>query len=169
MKGVEEPLEICEVGEAGKARLRQPPDSEKAHRFIFADREPVLGWRPAIDQPVPGTGWVLERKLGEGGFGEVWLGRDKRLKTERVFKYCFRVDRVRSRTSWPSRASILMSRPPSKSAECLRLFSGRSGIRLFERDTIVLIYGARTFLGEVGVDSLIHLRARSGALSIVSR
>jgi WD40 repeat protein/class 3 adenylate cyclase/tRNA A-37 threonylcarbamoyl transferase component Bud32 len=96
LKGVEEPLEICEVGEEGKARLRQPPDSEKAHRFISADREPVLGWRPAIDQTVPGTGWVLEKKLGEGGFGEVWLGRDKRLKTERVFKFCFRADRVRS-------------------------------------------------------------------------
>jgi tRNA A-37 threonylcarbamoyl transferase component Bud32 len=96
MKGVEEPLEICEVGEEGKARLRQPPDSEKAHRFMSADREPVLGWRPAMDQAVPGTGWVLEKKLGEGGFGEVWLGRDKRLKTERVFKFCFRADRVRS-------------------------------------------------------------------------
>jgi serine/threonine protein kinase len=96
MKGVEEPLEICEVGEEGKARLRQPPDSEKAHRFMSADREPVLGWRPAIDQVVPGTGWVLEKRLGEGGFGEVWLGRDKRLKTERVFKFCFRADRVRS-------------------------------------------------------------------------
>jgi hypothetical protein len=45
MKGVEETLEICEVGEEGKARLRQPPDSEKAHRFISADSEPVLGWR----------------------------------------------------------------------------------------------------------------------------
>jgi hypothetical protein len=96
MKGVEEPLEICEVGEEGKARLRQPLDSVKAHRFISADSEPVLGWRPAIDQAVPGSGWVLERKLGEEGFGKVWLGRDKRLKTERVFKFCFRADRVRS-------------------------------------------------------------------------
>ena len=66
MKGVEEPLEICEVGEAGEARLRQPPDSKKAHRFISADSEPVPGWRPAIDQAVPGTGCVLEKKLGEG-------------------------------------------------------------------------------------------------------
>ena len=96
MKGVEEPLEICEVGEQDKARLKQPADSEKAHRFISADEEPVLGWRPAIDQAVPGTSWVLERKLGEGGFGEVWLGTDKRLKTEHVFKFCFRADRVRS-------------------------------------------------------------------------
>jgi hypothetical protein len=56
MKGVEELLEMCEVGEEGKARLRQSPDCEKAHRLISVDREPVLGWRPAIDQAVPGTG-----------------------------------------------------------------------------------------------------------------
>jgi tetratricopeptide (TPR) repeat protein/class 3 adenylate cyclase/tRNA A-37 threonylcarbamoyl transferase component Bud32 len=96
MKGVEEPLEICEVGELGKAKLIQPADTQKAHRFISSDSEPVLGWRPAVDQAVPGTSWVLEKKLGEGGFGEVWLGRDKRLKTEHVFKFCFRADRVRS-------------------------------------------------------------------------
>jgi class 3 adenylate cyclase/tRNA A-37 threonylcarbamoyl transferase component Bud32/tetratricopeptide (TPR) repeat protein len=96
LKGVEEPIEICEVGELGKAKLGRPPDSEKAHRFISADNEPVLGWRPAVGQQVPGTSWVLEKKLGEGGFGEVWLGRDKTLKTEYVFKFCFRADRVRS-------------------------------------------------------------------------
>jgi class 3 adenylate cyclase/tRNA A-37 threonylcarbamoyl transferase component Bud32 len=96
LKGVEEPIEICEVGELGKAKLGRPPDTEKAHRFISADGEPVLGWRPAVGQQVPGTSWVLEKKLGEGGFGEVWLGRDKRLRTEHVFKFCFRADRVRS-------------------------------------------------------------------------
>ena len=96
MKGVDEPLEVCEVGEIGKAKLALPPDTEKAHRFISADSEPVLGWRPAVDQPVPGTGWVLEKKLGEGGFGEVWVGRDKILKTRHIFKFCFRADRVRS-------------------------------------------------------------------------
>jgi class 3 adenylate cyclase/tetratricopeptide (TPR) repeat protein len=96
MKGMEEPLEICEVGEAGKAKLEQPPDSKKARRFFSADIEPVLGWRPAVDQAVPGTGWVLEKKIGQGGFGEVWLGRDKRLDLKHVFKFCFRADRVRS-------------------------------------------------------------------------
>ncbi len=96
MKGVEEPIEVCEVGETGKAALTRPIDTEKARRFISRDSEPVLGWRPAVDQPVPGTSWVLEKKLGEGGFGEVWLGRDKILKTRHVFKFCFRADRVRS-------------------------------------------------------------------------
>ena len=96
MKGVEEALDVCEVGETGKAALTRPADTERAHRFISPDAEPVLGWRPAVDQPVPGTSWVLEKKLGEGGFGEVWLGRDKILKTRHIFKFCFRADRVRS-------------------------------------------------------------------------
>jgi len=34
--------------------------------------------------------------LGEGGFGEVWLGRHEKLKERRVFKFCFHADRVRS-------------------------------------------------------------------------
>jgi len=47
MKGVEEPLEICEVGEIGQSPLSPPANSEKAHRHISADAEPVLGWRPS--------------------------------------------------------------------------------------------------------------------------
>jgi serine/threonine protein kinase len=49
-----------------------------------------------LEQKVPGTEWVLEKKLGEGDFGEVWLGRHEKLKDRRVFKFCFRADRVRS-------------------------------------------------------------------------
>jgi hypothetical protein len=96
MKGVEEPLEICEVGEEGRARLRQPPDSEKAHRFISADSEPVLGWRPAIDQVVPGTGWVLEKKLGEGVSARSGWDMTRGSRQSGCFKFCFRADRVRS-------------------------------------------------------------------------
>lgn len=97
LKGVEEPVEICEVGETGVALLSAPADSDKARRFELTEGEPVLGWRPALGQPVPNTNWVLEAKLGEGGFGEVWLGRHPTLKAERrVFKFCFRADRVRT-------------------------------------------------------------------------
>jgi WD40 repeat protein/serine/threonine protein kinase/class 3 adenylate cyclase len=96
MKGVEEAMEICEVGEAGLSHLARPADSEKAHRHITAESEPVLGWRPAAGQPVPNTGWVLVRQLGSGGFGEVWLGRHEKLGDQRVFKFCFHAGRVRS-------------------------------------------------------------------------
>ncbi|MBI4664574.1 MAG: hypothetical protein HY735_37760 [Verrucomicrobia bacterium] len=95
LKGVEEPLEICEVGEIGAACLKPPPDSERVHRYMSPDAEPVLGWRPALDHVIPNTQWILEDKLGQGGFGEVWLGRHQTLKERRVFKFCFRADRVR--------------------------------------------------------------------------
>jgi class 3 adenylate cyclase/tRNA A-37 threonylcarbamoyl transferase component Bud32 len=95
LKGIEEPVEVCEVREAGSDTGGPPTNSEKAKRQVRADEEPVLGWRPAIGQLVPNTRWVMEQKLGEGGFGEVWLGRNTTTKQARVFKFCFRAERVR--------------------------------------------------------------------------
>jgi len=51
-------------------------------------------WRPEAGLEVPGTLWVLEEKLGAGGFGEVWLARHRRLMEPRVFKFCLREDRL---------------------------------------------------------------------------
>jgi len=96
LKGIEAAVEICEVGEVGAGLLRSPATTEKARRVEAAEGEAVLGWRPAVGQAVPNTQWVLEQKLGEGGFGEVWLGRHQAMKERRVFKFCFRADRVRS-------------------------------------------------------------------------
>src|SRR5215831_17350892 len=95
LKGIEEPVDICEVGEVGMGVLKAPADSDKAQRRAQAGEEPVLGWRPAVRQMVPNTRWCVEQKLGEGGFGEVWLGRHQTMKERRVFKFCFRADRVR--------------------------------------------------------------------------
>ncbi len=96
LKGIDEPVEICEVRVGAERPAPPPTSSEKAQRHVSPDAEPVLGWRPALEQVVPNTQWVLEKKLGEGGFGEVWLGRHQMLKERRVFKFCFRADRVRS-------------------------------------------------------------------------
>ncbi|MDQ7781075.1 MAG: protein kinase, partial [Planctomycetota bacterium] len=94
MKGVEEPIEICEVGEEGKSRLTAPGPSEKARPAGMSEEE--LGWRPAPDQAVPGTEWVLDDVLGKGGFGEVWNATHRRTKERRVFKFCFMKEKVRS-------------------------------------------------------------------------
>ena len=94
-KGLEEPIEVCEVRVGTKGPVTPPTSTDKAQR-VAAEGELVLGWRPAIGQEVPGTEWILEEKLGEGGFGEVWLAKHQRLKENRVFKFCFRADRVRS-------------------------------------------------------------------------
>ncbi|MCH7908911.1 MAG: protein kinase, partial [Candidatus Hydrogenedentes bacterium] len=57
----------------------------------------LLDWRPEAGEPIPRREhWILESKLGEGGFGQVWLAAHEKTKAKRVFKFCFDSERVRS-------------------------------------------------------------------------
>lgn len=97
MQGCDDPIDVFEVGAQGIAPLTPPPDADKARRVVAADEEHTLGWRPAAGIPIPGrTGWTLVKRIGIGGFGEVWLGEHKRLHTCRVFKFCFDAEKLRS-------------------------------------------------------------------------
>lgn len=96
-KGFEEEVDVFEVGVPGIGVLTRPPDSEKARSARTVSDEITLGWRPAVGLPIEGRpGWLLDEKLGEGGFGEVWAARNEHTRDVRTFKFCFRVDRVRS-------------------------------------------------------------------------
>ena len=52
-KGVDDPYDVCEVGEDGLAPLAPPPPTAKGWPADRADEE--LGWRPAAGVAVPGT------------------------------------------------------------------------------------------------------------------
>lgn len=96
-KGVDDPVEVCEVGIPGFSPLTPPPGSAKAQRAIAPGDDETLGWRPAVGLTVPERkGWVLEKKVGVGGFGEVWLARHNKTKDVRTFKFCYEADRLRS-------------------------------------------------------------------------
>jgi serine/threonine-protein kinase len=95
LKGVDEPLLIHEVGHVGSAPLTPPREVDKARHL--RDDNLLTGWRAGAGQEIPGRpGWILRRKLGEGGFGDAWLAREISSGNERVFKFCFQLGRLRS-------------------------------------------------------------------------
>ena len=95
--GLDEPMEVFEVGVVGQAPLSPPTGNPKAVREITPEEAELLGWRPGPGLEVPGRpSWRLQRKLGAGGFGEVWLAQHARSGAVRVFKYCHDADRLRS-------------------------------------------------------------------------
>jgi serine/threonine-protein kinase len=96
MQGLGESVETFEVGLEGLSRLAPPAGDAKAKRAVAAGEEDALGWRPAAGLGVPGRShWALLERLGEGGFGEVWLAEHDKTKEKRVFKFCFEAERLR--------------------------------------------------------------------------
>jgi len=83
-----QPRAIFEVGVEGEAPFSPPSDSPVARKLLGGHSIP--GWRPALGQAVPlRQNWQLEKRLGTGGFGEVWLTRHRKTSKQRVFKFCF--------------------------------------------------------------------------------
>jgi serine/threonine protein kinase/WD40 repeat protein len=94
-EGLDNPLEIFEAGIRGVSLLSAPADTETAKSATRLGDEITLGWRPAIGKTIPTReNWILEKNLGEGGFGEVWLARHDKTSDRRVFKFCFEADRL---------------------------------------------------------------------------
>ena len=96
VSGINEPVELFEVGLPGLSPLSPPPEAEKGQRAVSAGEELTLGWRPAAELTIPTRpNWVLDRGVGEGGFGEVWIATHAKTGTRRTFKFCFESERLR--------------------------------------------------------------------------
>ncbi len=73
--------------------LEEDPAARPASAAEVAEalgRSAVLGWRPAPGLAVPHRlHWTLERKLDEGGFGDVWLASHAKTRERRAFKFSY--------------------------------------------------------------------------------
>ena len=83
-RAVGDPPATREQGSADRARL--------AHPAPIQATEPLrLNLEPG--DPVPGlSSWLLERQLGVGGFGEVWLAKHEWKPDRRAVKFCTHPD-----------------------------------------------------------------------------
>ena len=89
------PQEVFEVGAADTV-LRAPSNRAGRSRKL-SGVDTIEGWRPATGSTVPQRPhWVLQRRTGRGGAGEVWLARHAKTGDSRVFKFCYEASRLRS-------------------------------------------------------------------------
>ena len=94
-KGLEDPIEIFEVGRTGFAPLVAPGESDKVRRVT--DPDAIIGWRPAPGVEMPGRpNWIIEEKAGSGGFGDVWRAGHRKTGEQRVFKFCYDLPKLRA-------------------------------------------------------------------------
>ena len=84
--------ELFEVGETGASSLTAPSDSEGVRRTATEEDPLAWGWRPGPGASVPGTRCILESRLPDSRFGEVWAAVDTMVKEKKMFKFCFRKD-----------------------------------------------------------------------------
>jgi len=98
-------FEVCEIVRPDEKPLVPSPSNPNAcwpvdelwNRRDDKDTEPTQRIQPGMQ--VPGdTRWIIERLLGEGGFGQAWLARDasRSAPEYRVYKFCKNPARFRS-------------------------------------------------------------------------
>ncbi|HRI14350.1 MAG TPA: protein kinase [Verrucomicrobiota bacterium] len=90
LANLDHPQELFEVGEVGLAFLQAPAAAKKKN-----DSANITGWRPAGGEPVPGSDWRLERRLGGGPAEEVWRAVNRETSVRCILRFCFEANRLK--------------------------------------------------------------------------
>ncbi|HVW37784.1 MAG TPA: protein kinase, partial [Pirellulales bacterium] len=78
-------------------------------------------WRPGVGQiPPRWPGWQLERKIGAGSVGQVWIARHQQSEATRIFKFCCESDRQRAFERELPRLQLIHERLADRD-DCVRL------------------------------------------------
>ena len=80
--------------------LELEPEARPASARSIAtvlEQEAAFAWRPEPGRVIPQRRhWEVERRLGQGGFGEVWLAWHRKTAERRVFKFCYDAQKLQA-------------------------------------------------------------------------
>ena len=87
-------LRLRDIGEA-RIQLKELANLlEEPFEEVLGKTDSEIGLEEGAAVPRRAN-WKLERHLGEGGFGEVWLAHHEKTGAKRVFKFCRSQERLR--------------------------------------------------------------------------
>jgi tRNA A-37 threonylcarbamoyl transferase component Bud32 len=85
-------LTVHEVGRQGSTRFMAPsrgPGESKDPLTSKVIRDGKVAWQPAVGLAIPHRPhWIVERRLDESTFGEVWLGVHRKTRDQHAFHFC---------------------------------------------------------------------------------
>ncbi|MDA1276050.1 MAG: protein kinase [Verrucomicrobia bacterium] len=119
--GIDLDVELGHIQPDHLAQPVPPAESEFARPHPVENNNMVWGWRPAPATRIPRTRWVLDQKIRNGWFGEVWSAKEEGTSEKRMIECCFRTDKVELLAKESETMSVI-KRKLTENRNVLRIF-----------------------------------------------